>query len=359
MRLAGWPNNLPRCSIGVLAVVLLASAALSLAADSATASPVSRYLNARQQLDPITDIPPQALASLDASLSGMVLELRGEIVAIISPSPAADDSPTKSLLLQTDSGVTVALDCPESTGEIEIGQRVVVLAKVPEAPEDREHLQLEQIIAERHLPGDSSTNEGSGTQSPPQSLMPPTTPATGAADIAQPPQSAHPNLYDPERIEIWQKWIAQHNPNLSKTQRVRIVQWVLHHCYNVGADYIVDHRLIFSVILAESNFDPNSRSHAGAQGLMQLMPGTARGLGVTDAYYFPENIRGGVEYLAKYLRQFRGETNYRQCALALACYNAGPNAVKEYGGVPPFPETRRYVIKVTQQFHDLDKAGYP
>ncbi len=78
-----------------------------------------------------------------------------------------------------------------------------------------------------------------------------------------------------------------------------------------------------------------------------------------SATMIPENIRGGVEYLAKYLRQYRGETNYRQCALALACYNAGPNAVKQYGGVPPFPETRRYVVKVTQQFHDLDKTGYP
>jgi hypothetical protein len=255
--------------------------------------------------------------------------------------------------------VAVALDCPESTGEVEVGQRVAVLARVPEDPEDREYLQVEHIIAERHLPGASYTDEGPGAKRPPQSPMSPSTPSTGAADIAQPPQSVPPELYAPERIEIWQQWIAGHNPNLSNIQRVRIVQWVLYHCYNVGADYIVDHRLIFSVILAESNFDPNSRSHAGAQGLMQLMPGTARGLGVADAYYFPENIRGGVEYLAKYLRQFRGETNYRQCALALACYNAGPNAVKEYGGVPPFPETRRYVIKVTQQFHDLAKAGYP
>jgi len=336
-------------------VVLLASATLPLAADSQTTSAVSRYLTARQQLDPVIDIPPQALASLDASLSGMVLELRGEIVAIISPGSEATDPPSSCLLLQTDSGVTVALDCPESIGEAQVGQRVAVLAKVPEDREHRDHLQVKQIIAERHLPGESSTDEGSGTQSPPQSPMSPTTPATGAADIPQPPQTVHPNLYNPERIEIWQQWIAQHNPNLSKMQRVLIVQWVLYHCYNLG----VDHRLIFSVILAESNFDPNSCSSAGAQGLMQLMPGTARKLGVADAYYFPENIRGGVEYLAKYLRQYRGETNYRQCALALACYNAGPNAVEKYGGVPPFPETRRYVIKVTQQFHDLYEAGYP
>jgi len=359
MRIAGRPESLLPRGIWALMVVLLVCPALPLAADSQTTSPVSRYLDARQQLDPVIDLPPQALASLDPSLSGMVLELRGEIVAIISPVSETTAPASRRLLLQTDSGVAVALDCPESTGEVEVGQRVAVLARVPQDPKDREYLQVEHIIAERHLPGASYTDEGPGDERPPQSPVSPLTPSTGAANIAQPPQSVPPELYAPERIEIWQQWIARHNPNLSKMQRVLIVQWVLYHCYNVGADYIVDHRLIFSVILAESNFDPNSRSHAGAQGLMQLMPGTARALGVTDAYYFPENIRGGVEYLAKYLRQFRGETNYRQCALALACYNAGPNAVKEYGGVPPFPETRRYVIKVTQQFHDLDKAGYP
>jgi len=355
MRLAGWPKNLRRRGTGALMVVLLVSAALPLAADSQTTSPVSRYLAARQQLDPVINLPPQALASFDASLSGMVLELRGEIVAMISPGTETRAPVSRRLLLQTDSGVTVALDCPESAGEVEVGQRVAVLAKVPEDPEDREHLQVEQIIAERHLPGASSTDEGPGAVRPLQSPMSPTALATGAVDIPQPPQSVPPELYAPEKIEIWQQWIAKHNPNLSKLQRERIVEWVLYHCYNVG----VDHRLIFSVILAESSFDPTCRSPAGAQGLMQLMPGTAQRLGVADAYYFPENIRGGVEYLAKYLRQFRGETNYRQCALALACYNAGPNAVKQYGGVPPFPETRQYIRRVTQQFYELYHAGYP
>jgi len=354
MRLTGWPENLLRRSICIPLVVLLVSAALPLAADNETASPVSRYLAARQQLDPVINLPPQALASLDPSLSGMVLELRGEIVAVVSPGSEATDPPGSCLLLQTDSGVTVALDYPESTGEIEVGQRVAVLASIPENHQNSGHLQIEYMIPEQDLPGVSVSNAANTEQnaSPLENGGPQ---GTGSPELPLPPQSVPIGLYAPQRLEAYQTWIAKHNPNLSPTERELIVRWVLYHCYNMG----VDHRLIFSVILAESNFDPNSRSHAGAQGLMQLMPGTARGLGVADAYYFPENIRGGVEYLAKYLRQFRGETNYRQCALALACYNAGPNAVKQYGGVPPFPETRRYVIKVTQQFHDLWHAGYP
>jgi len=347
MKLPGWPQNLLCRGICAL-LMLLVFAALPLAADDQTPSPVSRYLAARQQLDPVTNLPPQALASLDPSLSGLALELRGQIVAIVTPTQDAMDAPARRILLQTDSGVTVALDYRQSDMELAVGERVAVLARVPEDPQDCEHLQVEQIIAERRLPGGSTAEEGTGAGRPPQSPMPSTTPTTGAVDIPQPPQSVHTDLYDPQRIQIWQEWIAKHNPDLSKIQRERIVEWVLYHCDHTDPEYYVDHRLIFSVILAESNFDPNCRSRAGAQGLMQLMPGTAQRLGVTNAYY-----------LAKYLRQFRGETNYRQCALALACYNAGPNAVKQYGGVPPFPETRRYVIKVTQQFHDLYHAGYP
>jgi len=327
---------------------------MPLTADSQTTSPVSRYLAARQQLDPVTDLPPGALASLNASLRGMVLELRGEIVAIISPGSEATTPASRRLLLQTDSGVTVALDYPQPDMELTVGQRVAVLAKVPEDPQNRGHLQIEHIILEQDLPGAS----GSGTARPNESASHPGNEGPQgieSPELPLPPQSVPVGLYAPERLQAWGAWIARHNPNLSQAEREKIVRWVLYHCYNVG----VDHRLIFSVILAESNFDPNSRSHAGAQGLMQLMPGTARRLGVADPYFFPENIRGGVEYLAKYLRQYRGETYYRQCALALACYNAGPNAVKEYGGVPPFAETRRYIRRVTQQFYDLYHAGYP
>jgi len=338
-------------------VVLLVSAALPLAADSPTTSPVSRYLAARQQLDPIIDISPQALASFDELLRGMVLELRGEIVAIVTPTQEATDTPASRILLQTDSGVTVTLDYRQLDMELTVGQRVAVLARMPEAAQDREHLQIEHILLERDLPGtsDSGTAEPDESASHQQNEDPP---ITESPEVPLPPDTVPGSLYTPERLQVWGAWIAKHNPNLSPAERELIVRWVLYHCHNVGADYIVDHRLIFSVILAESNFDPTCRSHAGAQGLMQLMPGTAQRLGVADAYYFPENIRGGVEYLAKYLRQYRGETNYRQCALALACYNAGPNAVKKYGGVPPFPETRQYIRRVTQQFYELYHAGY-
>jgi len=354
MKLAGQLHNLLRSGGRALLVVLLVSTALPLAAESQTLSPVSRYLTAQQQLNPLTDLPPQALATLDPSLSGMVVELRGEIVAIISSGSEDGAPPSRRLLLQTDSGVAVGLDCPESIEKVEVGERVAVLAGVPEDTQDRGYLQIEYMVPEQDLPGTHTSNAANTqTNAAPPSDEGPQEPES--PELPLPPQSVPIGLYAPQRIEAYQAWIAKHNPNLSPTERELIVRWVLYYAYNYG----VDHRLIFSVILAESNFDPYCRSSAGAQGLMQLMPNTAQRLGVADPYFFPENIRGGVEYLAKYLRQFRGETNYRQCALALACYNAGPNAVKQYGGVPPFPETRQYIRRVTQQFYELYIAGYP
>lgn len=106
--------------------------------------------------------------------------------------------------------------------------------------------------------------------------------------------------------------------------------------------------LVKAVIAAESMFDSEAVSHAGAQGLMQLMPDTARSLGVTDAFRPDQNVRGGTEYLARLLERY-GDFSH-----ALAAYNAGPTVVDRYNGVPPYRETRAYVQRVLTYYRQYD-----
>jgi hypothetical protein len=113
-----------------------------------------------------------------------------------------------------------------------------------------------------------------------------------------------------------------------------------------GADHNLDVDLLSSVVKAESNGNAQAVSRAGARGLMQLMPGTAAGLGVQDSFQPDQNVRGGSTYLDALLTRY-----HDNLALALAAYNAGPEAVDKYHGIPPYRETQAYVARVIHEFN--------
>ena len=113
----------------------------------------------------------------------------------------------------------------------------------------------------------------------------------------------------------------------------------------------LDSDFVKAVINQESGFNPNATSRCGAMGLMQLMPYTAEGLGVTNAYDAEQNIMGGTKYLKGLMDRFDNNKS-----LALAAYNAGPNAVKKYGGIPPYAETQNYVKKVLSNYDRMKGA---
>lgn len=132
------------------------------------------------------------------------------------------------------------------------------------------------------------------------------------------------------------------NPN--STSRSEINDLIAKYADKNG----LDENFVKAVINQESGFNPNATSKCGAMGLMQLMPSTAQGLGVTNAYDAEQNIEGGTKYLKGLLDRFGNDKS-----LALAAYNAGPNAVKKYGGIPPYAETQNYVKSVLSKYDRL------
>lgn len=128
------------------------------------------------------------------------------------------------------------------------------------------------------------------------------------------------------------------NGQSSKTEILKIID-------ETCDKYNVDAKLVKALVQQESGYNPNAKSKVGAMGLMQLMPKTAEGLGVNNPMDPKENIEGGVKYLKQMLDKFHGNK-----ILALAAYNAGPNAVAKYNGVPPYKETQNYVQSILSMY---------
>lgn len=154
-----------------------------------------------------------------------------------------------------------------------------------------------------------------------------------------------------DAVPYYAQFIRNYNKRVSAAQATRIAEGVVGFSLHYG----VDARLVMALLITESGFNPNAKSHAGAMGLGQLMPGTARELGVTNAYDTTENLYGTVKLLSQHIGTYTSRTgdDFEGLTLALAAYNAGPGAVRRHGGVPPYRETQNYVRKVIALYKQL------
>ncbi len=338
-----------------------------------TGEEAAEYLAARERLAPLPVFYGQELRGRLSTLRGCEVELVGNVAGMAGSGEGQDDE-ARVLMLELLDGAAVPLAANGDVDELRLGEAVCVIAMVPSSAGAVSDLTVSAWVREWDLPEDQRPQRPgvpdtadleerprearAGRASPRRSGFQPDIPSASTPPT-QPSKKPRPPVAvaQPKRtsaIDVWKRWVLQQNAALTDEQATSIVKWVLHYSKEFG----VNHRLIFSVIKWESDFHPGSRSHAGAIGLMQLMPGTARWLGV-DPWNVQQNIKGGVQYLAEQLAEYRGRSNYEQCLLALAAYNAGPNAVKRAGGVPNIAETQRYVKKVANTFYELSKANFP
>lgn len=163
------------------------------------------------------------------------------------------------------------------------------------------------------------------------------------------------NIYDSDDIntgnvtnDILKRAIEEVNDarkDYSKPQLRTSNSQILDMVNTVARKHGVDEKLVQALIKQESGFNPKAKSKVGAMGLMQLMPATAKSLGVKDPYNPQQNVEGGVKYLKSMLNKYNGNV-----ILALAAYNAGPNAVDKYDGVPPYKETQNYVKSILANY---------
>jgi membrane-bound lytic murein transglycosylase B len=190
-----------------------------------------------------------------------------------------------------------------------------------------------RIQAERHeINGDRVRlyTSGGGTMEIPSSVVARFEPDGRLPE--PPPPAAPPPVIEPEAEKTLDEIVAQ-----------------------FASEFGLPEALVHSVIAAESAYDPNAVSSKGAVGLMQLMPGTAQDLAVSDRTDPGENVRGGTTYLGQLLERYRESPD--SLLLALAAYNAGPGRVDQYRGLPPFNETRLFVRRVLDKFLALTAPG--
>jgi len=317
---------------------------LCIAASSVTASApvsVSQYLALRNKL--ATRVAINELKADSGSYIGKVFEIRGMLTGCAAKSTSSQGC---SIIMSNpdDGSYSVSADTPPTKTP---GIELACLVKIGE----RSSCSLSdlRLVACTFLADLKRVEAAAKPVSDPAPKN-----ASAAARGAQRQAKSTHIISAEELVRIYSRAVKNFNRKLSNGQADTIARSILGFSYR----YDVDSRLVCAVILAESHFRIGATSRAGAQGLGQLMPTTAAGLGVNDAYDPVQNIYGSVRYVRSMLDRLCSNKAWSQLtwydlALALAGYNAGAGAVKKHGGVPPYRETQNYVRRVTSIYKQL------
>ena len=338
---------------------------LLLLAGRAPADPVAAYLQARQAASQPTLGEAQLADVLrhPGSYPGRTLD----IGALISGLVTAGADRTALLSAETES---FSLPLPESLTRADwlaSGARVRVLLRVaPEDPNLPSGLRLLAVAPEGDVAAAEQKLAAKAAALARQaSLASRSLPVrrsgrrvTWVADGGSANQGHPAGALSPRALAIYGPYrslIRRWNRRLSETDVDKITTSVLYFS-DINN---IDPRLVIATIIAESDFDVNSTSRAGAMGLAQIMPDEARSLGVTNAYDPIQNIGAAVHLLRGHLDKYGGAPAdggiipFNQIALTMAAYNAGPGAVRKYHGVPPYRETQRYIKRITALYRQM------
>jgi len=360
----------------ILGIILLSAAFLRAGPVRAAAlpQPAQDYIKLRAKTQAVVDLPLQQLRAQLEKLRGKVVEIAGTITGTMSRGgQSIEGKKLISFLLNDGRGGSVIVQCTEGIAEVQPRNRVRVLVRLDADAQTVDFSPLVAIVRETDLPKQwregATQRQGASAQRQP-----------GDADADRQPENVGPELVTTVRtpmtltaleqrraqltlnssdfeqnVGIYANLIPLWNPELTPGQCDLIARCILVY----SPTYNLDHRLVFAMVACESSFNPLATSPKGAMGLGQLMPGTAAGLGVSDAYDIEQNLRGSIEYLAAQVHRYAGYSNYDMFCRGVAAYNAGPNRVAKAGGVPNIPETIRYVNRVAKLFKELYDKGYP
>ena len=335
---------------------VLYTVAVSASTAGAAITAGQRFLSeCRSNVD--TTLSFQVASAAPAEFSGHSILIRARIGGIVQTNDHA------TYLFQLPDGTNPSIGTTRSL-TFNSGDSVMVLARIPTGWTGREDLELVDIVSLRDGDWALSHLMEASTQAPRAAAA-----ASPAVQTSEPPfpaaapRSGHRSpyavpsssrSYGGEMLSARRQLLEQYsaavrwfNPRLSATDSQAIAGHIIWYSQANG----VDARLIMAVIGVESEFDVHATSNHGAMGLGQLMPGTARDLGVTNAYDPEQNIAGAVRLIRWHLQQ--NVNSHDPLALALASYNAGENAVKRFHGVPPYAETQRYIWKIKRLYAQL------